>query len=101
MMNFSDPILMQELDDVDHRDFLVFVTNHCLNGKPMHRESLTSTVFKLIQISRNLGLEQVERDAAATLATGLANTAIQAYGPNSEFSSMLTSGIQSLIDKRH
>lgn len=100
-MNFSEPMLMQELDDVDHRQFLVFVTNHCLKGKPMHRESLTTTVFKLIQISRNMDLEQVERDAAATLATGLANAAIQAHGPNSEFSYMLTSGIQSLIDKHH
>ncbi|WP_212285769.1 hypothetical protein, partial [Agrobacterium tumefaciens] len=72
-----------------------------LKGKDMHQTSLMSSVFKLIQISRNLELEQVERDAAATLATGLANAAIKAHGPNSEFSVTLMSGIESLFDKRH
>ncbi|MBW9067137.1 hypothetical protein [Agrobacterium pusense] len=92
---------MQHIEDVDHREFLIFITNHCLKGKDMHQTSLMSSVFKLIQISRNLELEQVERDAAATLATGLANAAIKAHGPNSEFSVTLMSGIESLFDKRH
>lgn len=100
-MNLTEPINMHQLQDIDHREFLILVTNHCLKGMPMHRVSLTSAVFKLIQISRNLELEQTERDAAATLATGLANAAIKAYGSNSEFCSMLTSGIEGLTDSRH
>lgn len=32
MINFSDPILMQHIEDVDHREFLIFITNHCLKG---------------------------------------------------------------------
>lgn len=94
MLNFNHPIQIGALDEYPHREFLRFMTNYCLTGHPMHRDALISVVVKLTRISRDIGLDQNERDSAAALATNLANAGLTAYGSNSEFRSALTSGIQ-------
>lgn len=89
---------IDNLDGIDHVKFLQSVTSYCNCGKPMHREALKSVVHKLTEISRNLNLEQDERDAAATLATGQANAGLKAYGSSIEFGCALKSGIESVIN---
>lgn len=97
-MNFTQPILLQNLETMDPLDFLSAVTRHCNHGKPMHQETLKNIVLKLTLVSRDMELTQHDRDEAAQLATELGNAGLKAYGSKSEFGATLLQGIQSIMN---
>lgn len=94
MLKFGAPLSEDVLAHVTAKELLKSVRSACAHGREMHPEALKAVVFKLTAFSGDLNLKQHERDEAADMANLLANAALKAHGPHSEYSRDLVAGIQ-------
>lgn len=94
MLNLAHPLHYEDLQPFKAAQVLHEIRTFSLTGRAMHPDALKAVVLKLTRFSRDMHLNQAERDDAAEMASLLANAALKTYGPQSNFCRDLVAGIE-------
>jgi hypothetical protein len=100
MLNLSLPLTFSAAGSIPANELIASVEAFCKSGQNIHQETLKTVVLKLTYFSRDMKLNQKERDTAADFANHLANAAIRKYGKTSAFAEDLITSVNLILKQR-